>query len=463
MKYILIICLITIHCLSNAQKKLVPATQSAITGISLPAGTKQDKRFLSEAAAQALLEIEGKKTGAKINNIEVFYLPGTSVGKFNDDSLVALISTLGWNIAPMQGDNKFVWLQKDGRNIMTYFSMEPKETQLYFGESGTAPNLNGTATNNPPYNNNTGYSDPTPPPVPPIPPVQVDNPVQTSPPAMVDQPASNSTVNNGITISTTNFDDGWTATPQAEWVKLTRNEFSVFLHYAIGLPDDLKSSSVDPILDYFWNLLIAPRYNFQAVAKRPAETSFTQIYFMEADVTDKSSGANSHIAFRIYINSGIASCVEIVAPSKSSYDSQYPDVNNIDPLLGYNKFGITLTDIMGEWQESTGSSAQYYNAYNGNYAGMYGISISSQLILNTDGTYRFEHKGASGMMGNQSFFSEKYAGPYSINGNWNITLTDQNGKISEYNAFYKAVKNGRVLHMQNKKYSGQEYFLVKTK
>ena len=463
MKYILIICLITINCLSNAQKKLVPATQSALTGISLPAGTKQDKRFLSEAAAQALLEIEGKKTGAKINNIEVFYLPGTSVGKFNDDSLVVLISNLGWNIAPVQGDNKFVWLQKDGRNIMVYFSMEAKETQLYFGESGTAPNLSGGGTTNPPYNNNTGYSDPTPPPVPPVPPVQVDNPVQTQPPAMVDQPASNSTTNNGITISTTNFDDGWTATPQAEWVKLNRNEFSVFLHYAISLPDDLRSGSGDPILDYFWNLLITPRYNYQTIVKRPFETSFTQIYFMEADATDKSTGATVHVAFRIYINSGIASCVEVVAPSKSSYDSQFPDVSNIDPLQGYNKFAINLTDITGEWKESSGGSAQYYNAYTGNYAGMYGVSISSQFIVGTDGNYRLEHKGASGMAGDQSFFSEKYAGVYTINGNWEITLTDQNGKASQYSAHYKAVKNGRVLYMQNKQFTGQEYNMIKTK
>jgi hypothetical protein len=94
---------------------------------------------------------------------------------------------------------------------------------------------------------------------------------------------------------------------------------------------------------------------------------------------------------------------------------------------------------------------------------MYGVSITSQLILGSDGTYRFEHKGASGMAGNQSFFSEKYAGNYSINGYWDITLTEQSGKISEYSAFYKAVKNGRVLYMQNKKYTGQEYYLVKTK
>ena len=460
MKYALLTSLLTIQFFANAQKKLIPVTQSALTGISLPAGTKQDKRFLSEASAKALLEIESKKAGADIKNTEVFYLPAVSVGNFTDDSLVTLISNLGWNIAPVQGDNKFVWLQKDGRSIITYFSMDKKETQLYFGESATAPNISMAGTNNPPSNNNTTYSDPTPPPVPTV---QSGNPVQTPPPAIVDQSASNSSVNNGITISTTNFDDGWSATPEAEWVKLKRNEFSVFLHYAISLPDDLRSSSVDPILDYFWNLLIAPRYNFQTVAKRPFETSYNQIYFMEADVTDKSSGASAHVGFRIYINSGIASCVEIVAPSKSSYDSQFPDVTNIDPLPGYNKFAITLTDIMGEWKESSGGFAQYYNMYSGNYAGMYGVSIASQLFLNTDETYRFEHKGASGMAGSQTFFSEKYAGKYSVNGYWTLTLTENDGKISEYTAFYKAVKNGRVLYLQNKKYSGQEYYLVKTK
>jgi hypothetical protein len=159
MKYALLTSLLTIQFLANAQKKLIPVTQSALTGISLPAGTKQDKRFLSEASAKALLEIESKKAGADIKNTEVFYLPAVSVGNFTDDSLVTLLSNLGWNIAPVQGDNKFVWLQKDGRSIITYFSMDKKETQLYFGESATAPNISMAGTNNPPSNNNTTYSD----------------------------------------------------------------------------------------------------------------------------------------------------------------------------------------------------------------------------------------------------------------------------------------------------------------
>ena len=92
---------------------------------------------------------------------------------------------------------------------------------------------------------------------------------------------------------------------------------------------------------------------------------------------------------------------------------------------------------------------------------MNAVSIKSQLTIGTDGQLLLEHNGAGGMVGNQQFFSEKYNGPYTLN-NWDISFTDQNGKQTAYHAFYQAVKNGRILYLQNKQYSGQEYFFIKT-
>ena len=45
-----------------AQKKLVPVSQSQLTGIALPAGSKKDSRMLSVAAAEVLLEMETSKS-----------------------------------------------------------------------------------------------------------------------------------------------------------------------------------------------------------------------------------------------------------------------------------------------------------------------------------------------------------------------------------------------------------------
>ncbi len=126
-----------------AQKKLVPVSQSIMTGIHLPDGSKQDKRLLMELSARVLLEMESKRYGTGVTDTEVFYLPPVSVSNYNSDSLVAQFSTLAWNITPVETDNKYVWLQKDNRFVIVYFSMDKKETAVYFGLAATPPALNG--------------------------------------------------------------------------------------------------------------------------------------------------------------------------------------------------------------------------------------------------------------------------------------------------------------------------------
>ena len=109
----------------NAQKKLVPVSQSSLTGIALPAGSKQDSRFLMELSGKALLEMETKKANTTVTKTEVLYLPATAAGA-DPDSIVQQLTALGWSIIPIQGDDKFVWLQKDNRYIITYFSLKQK-------------------------------------------------------------------------------------------------------------------------------------------------------------------------------------------------------------------------------------------------------------------------------------------------------------------------------------------------
>ena len=124
-----------------AQKNLKPASQSILTGVILPQGSKQDKRFLTVLSAKTLLELESKKVNARLNITEVFYLPPVSVSGFNADSLVNQLTGFGWNIIPLESDDKYVWLQKDNRSIITYFLMNEKQTELYFGEALTPPIL----------------------------------------------------------------------------------------------------------------------------------------------------------------------------------------------------------------------------------------------------------------------------------------------------------------------------------
>jgi hypothetical protein len=132
----------------SAQKKVIPVTQSALTGIALPTGSKQDKRLLSEVTAQILLETESKKANTGIKNTEVLYLPSLSSSGFNADSLVNLLSAAGWEVIPIESDDKYVWLRRNGQYIIAYFFMAKKDTQLYFAESISTPVLAAGENNN---------------------------------------------------------------------------------------------------------------------------------------------------------------------------------------------------------------------------------------------------------------------------------------------------------------------------
>ena len=128
--------------LSFAQKKLVPVTQSALTGITLPNGSKQDNRMISVMAAKLLLEMESNKVQMTLSATEVLVLPPVTSSGFNADSLVLSLSGAGWKVTVVEEDNKYAWLQKDSRNLIMYFSMDAKETGLYFAEAASAPAQN---------------------------------------------------------------------------------------------------------------------------------------------------------------------------------------------------------------------------------------------------------------------------------------------------------------------------------
>lgn len=441
---------------SLAQKKLVPVNQSSLTGISLPTGTKKDTRFLSEIAGKALLEMETKKAGMMISHTEFLVIPGSPDFLLSVDSIKLRLQEAGWILSPVQsGDEHYFWTDRNNTRVIGYLSGSKKEISLYFGETTSQENSIQQQTYTPPTE-----------PLPNQPLLQTEAALQDGQQQTNQQQsqtiAQSANGSSGITISTTNFDDGWMAAPQADWVQLTKNNIVVYLHFAQTLPDELVSGDGDPILNYFWNLLIVPRYTISQVLKMPFDPyAYKRTYFMEATATDNNTGQQVFLAFRIMIDNGIASCIEIKTTTKNEYAMEFPNLDKVAAMPGYNRFAISSTDIPGKWVESKGGFAQYYNVYNGNYAGMNAVSIQSQLTIGTDGQLLLEHKGAGGMVGNQQFFSEKYNGPYTLT-NWDISFTDQNGKQTAYHAFYQAVKNGRILYLQNKQYSGQEYFFVKS-
>ncbi len=270
-------------------------------------------------------------------------------------------------------------------------------------------------------------------------------------------PAGN---NGGYTFTTTNFDDGWVASVQPDWIQVSKGSTTAYLHFGIAYTDETRNLSEEKRIAYFWNMLVAPRHRVSNYVIKPSATDYDRTYFADGDGIDISSGSQVHVALMITAENGFAKCIEIITPDKNTLTQQFPGFDKMKLLFNYNKFAVGPKDVLGDWGNSTSAYGQYYYTATGNYAGMSGVSFNDKFNFKNGNNYHFEYVGVSGMVGSEQVYSEKKDGKYKV-GNWEMVLTDNTGKTTEYFAQFEAVRGGRILHMKNKKYSGLQYHLLK--
>lgn len=443
---------------SFAQKNLQPASSSTVAGIPLPANTKADKRLLIRVAAKTTMDLEAADSNWMLSdNYEVFQLP---VGSNNDisDSIITALEDNGWQLLINEHNNKWGLASKGSRRLMIYFETAKKESWLYIAEIAQGQATKPAATIPTPA---------TPQPATPQP-VQPANPVQPVQPAT---PAHSGTYQ----FHTTNFDDGWTATVQADWVAVQKNNLQVLLHF-FNDKIDMSSGDSKTITSNAWNVLVAPRYKAMSQFYLfGGNLSFNRTTAISAYMTDMQGKQWYVVLFR----KGNSGWMEFIAPDKNAFMQEYiMDISeaNSEKLIwsgedewkkmlameNRNKFAVAPADLMGNWSESSGSYAQMYNVYTGNYAGMNAVSSSAEFWIAADGSYRSQHSGASGMVGSQTFFTQKYNGRYTMNGNWEVSFTNRhNGKTDTYWCQFEIVRGGRILHLQDKTASGLQYHLTR--
>ena len=443
---------------SFAQKNLQPASSSTVAGIPLPANTKADKRLLIRVAAKTTMDLEAADSNWMLSdNYEVFQLP---VGSNNDisDSIITALEDNGWQLLINEHNNKWGLASKGSRRLMIYFETAKKESWLYIAEIAQGQATKPAATIPTPA---------TPQPATPQP-VQPANPVQ---PVLPATPAHSGTYQ----FHTTNFDDGWTATVQADWVAVQKNNLQVLLHF-FNDKIDMSSGDSKTITSNAWNVLVAPRYKAMSQFYLfGGNLSFNRTTAISAYMTDMQGKQWYVVLFR----KGNSGWMEFIAPDKNAFMQEYiMDISeaNSEKLIwsgedewkkmlameNRNKFAVAPADLMGNWSESSGSYAQMYNVYTGNYAGMNAVSSSAEFWIAADGSYSSQHSGASGMVGSQTFFTQKYNGRYTMNGNWEVSFTNRhNGKTDTYWCQFEIVRGGRILHLQDKTASGLQYHLTR--
>ena len=457
----------------KAQKKLVPVSQSTLTGIALPAGSKQDSRFLMELSGKALLEMETKKANTTVTKTEIFYLPATAAGA-DPDSIVQQLTALGWSIVPIQGDDKFVWLQKDNRYIITYFSLNKKEHDLYFGEVANAP---ATGNNNIVQNTNTNSQQNTQQPDP-----QQNNSQQPDPqqngqqqsgqqqtdPQQAVQTISNTIAKqDGFAFTTTNFDDGWTSVVQEDWVETTKGNIKVLIHYPNKKADEYNTVLLDGLKNA-WNILVAPRYSSASNFEFKPIQSWQSIEFAEADMVENATGKTVHVVlFKKNFSGGGGKFLEFISANKNVFEQEFGAYTNESTAAGwdkmaamanYNKFAVGASDLIGKWTTNFTGMTQYVNAYTGASAGADTHASNESFVFAADNTYKWDLGVASGFVGNIKFQSAKAAGTWSLLNNWQVHFSEIEKKAKTYNAFFSCIKGARILWFQDTGYGDYNSF-----
>ncbi len=152
MKFLLMLAASVFFYSSATPQKIIAVSSSALTGISLPANTKRDRRFLIESAGKVQLKSEADKYNAALTYIEIFKTEIPVI----EDSIENRIKVAGWQLHASVSRH-YYWATKQNRVILVYVSSNKRDTDIYFCEAISNNNspLNVTAA---PASNNIGYN-----------------------------------------------------------------------------------------------------------------------------------------------------------------------------------------------------------------------------------------------------------------------------------------------------------------
>jgi len=583
---------------SLAQKKLIPVTQSALTGISLPVGSQQDNRFLSVTAANVLMSEESKKSGKEVSKTEVLVLPPSASSGFDANTLVQKLLDMGWNITVCADDENYAWLQKDSQSVLMYFSTNTNGSDLYFALDASSPQFNNSSDVK---NENAGNSQMQPAAVASViyipvefydqketfdlatysvpkdwkreanenvtsysivnnqdlswckigivkstiskgsigedlssewtelaaKPYNITDPPHTSEasesdgwqtktgsgqfifnnnkaavilttfsgygrcvsiiattgnqrylddiesfishielqipdrqtlaPEVASKVPSQQISTNDFTFTTSNFDDGWVATAEDDWVRVNKGKTIVLVHYPNKQADEYNPDLLEGLKNA-WNVLVAPRYSSGANFEFKPIHNWESIEFAEADLVEKTSGKQVHVVlFKKNYTGGSGKFLEFISPTKADFERDFGPYHetsygweNLENMATYNKFAVAATDLQGKWSSNFSGTTQYVNAATGYDAGMDTHASVENFQFNPGSTYHWDLSVANGFVGNIKFDNVKSDGDFSMNGNWQINFSDIEGKPRTFDAHFSCIKDLRVLWLDDK-------------
>lgn len=298
---------------------------------------------------------------------------------------------------------------------------------------------------------------------------------------------STSAVKGNYKFNTTNFDDGWKSAIQEDWVEVTKGNIKVLLHY----PKDGTIFPTNPenLTNTAWNILVSPRYSNLKNYKTAYIEDFNRPYFGMGNATEKKSGKN---VFVLLFRRG-SGWLEVVSPSSdvfaqefgfnpetivwgkiSEYSVGYVVTNNqgvtvkseakifnkLDSMFGRNKFAVSDADLnnTGEWDNRFSSNTFYADYYTGAYAGISTFTSSQWFVFKSGKNYHWELIMGNSYGGTTNIAQGKGDGTFKSLNDWQLYFTNIDGKPKTFDAYFSAIKKGRVLWLNDAKFPGSGIF-----
>lgn len=432
---------------SYGQKKVTPVTKSTITGIELPNGSKEDKRFISISAANLLMQDIAKKNKTSVHQLEVLYLPSN----YSLELLQAAIQTAGWTMIVEKNETKYYWLSKDGKSVLVYFDNSQKDLNLYFATTNQITAPENSQTPKPPVKQeqNTTINEP-----------QNNNTQPTQEPLV---PTNTVTIpNTGFQFNSTNFDDGWVSTVREDWVEVAKNNVHVLLHY----PKDgtIFPADPEPLINTVWNILVAPRYKSLSNYKTAYINNYDRPYLGFGNVIELSTGK---ALFVLLFRQGNSGWLEFITSDKNAFIEYFKfdpyairwdsESDLLKPLLlmgNYNKFAIGANDLSGKWTSDFTGIQQLYNVYTGQYAGMNINQSNEEFVFTPGNKYSWKLLVVNGMVGATNYNQVQSTGTYSFPNNWQLHFSKIEKGPKTYHAFFSCIKGARILNLLDAQYPG---------
>lgn len=260
------------------------------------------------------------------------------------------------------------------------------------------------------------------------------------------------------TYHTTNFTEGWVGTLQEDHVQLTKGDLQVLLTFVERFDMSEFSGTGKELRHHYWQTVVSKFFaTGETQFERGGALSDFSEDFIEGPAQDRRTGARRHVAMivRVVAFTGTLSLVIASAPDRDSLWRQFPKANrkydnDLLPMYGFNKFAVGPKDLLGAWVSgNNGKTMNWYSTTTGENVGATAATSSDRFVFADDGTYTSTHKGATGVIGALNTFQQEYRGQYTLTG-WSLTATKRwQGKTEQFDAWFEAVRGGRVLHLEN--------------